>query len=147
MNPNGLLKDISDPVVVIASRPARPHRWILRVDRCGVERELLRERDVGCWVVRRGVMVNLPTPILLVAHFEVLEPERRGMGETQEVQAVVLRQGGRCAEFSRVARVLPIGGLPSIGRVVPFRPVADWCTGTDRRIEVCKERGRLLRTA
>jgi hypothetical protein len=75
--------------------------------------------------VLRRVVVDLPAPVHLVADLEIMEAERSGMIEAEEIEAVVLRQGRGRAEIRPVAGGLPVDRLPGVGRVVPLLAVAD----------------------
>jgi len=78
--------------------------------------ELLGEREAGGRVMLRGVLVNFPGPIFVVANLPVLDVEWGGMIQPQEVEAVVLRQWGRGAQAGPVAGGLPLDGLPLAAR-------------------------------
>ena len=66
-------------------------------------------RGVGVGIVGHGVAVGFPGAVAFVADFPILEAERRGPGDAEEVLAVIMAQRRGGAQRGPVAHGLPVG--------------------------------------
>ena len=78
----------------------------------------LHERDViggaqgvGIGVVRHGIAVGFPAAVTFIADFPILETQRRGPRDAQEVFAIVSPQRRGGAQRSPISCRLPVGAF------------------------------------